>query len=174
MSNLTYHMASAPLFTRGLKAMSNLLDKAVAGGMSEADIMEARLAPDMLPLPAQIGIASDTAKGAIARLAGVENPVMADDAATVADLKERLAKTVAFIDSVAASKFEGAADREIVLKFPQIEMHFRGHEYLPQFALPNFYFHVTMLYAILRMKGVALGKGDFLSTMDPSFIRPKG
>jgi hypothetical protein len=160
---MTYsiHAASAPVFARALTNLSAILDKAVAAG-DEAALLEAQLAPDMHPFPSQIQMASDAAKGAVARLAGVEVPSMPDTETTFAELKDRLAKTIAFIDSVPASAFEGADDREVVLKFPNMELKFTGADFLANFALPNFFFHVTIAYALLRANGVALGKMDFL------------
>lgn len=158
----TFHQACTPVFLRGLHNLSALIDKAEASGVAEAEIMEARLAPDMHPFPRQVQIVSDTSKLAVARLAGVEAPPMADTETTFAELKARLAATVAFIEGVEAAKFEGAEDREVTLKFPNGEMRFTGADYLTSFATPNFYFHMTVAYALLRMKGVAVGKMDFL------------
>lgn len=154
--------ASAPVFVRALTALSALLDKAQAQGFDEAKLLEARLAPDMRPFPAQIQMASDSAKGAVARLTGTENPSMADTETSFADLKARIEATIAFIRSVEPSAFEGGEDRDVVLKFPGGEQHFKGGAYLTGFALPNFFFHVTTAYALLRAAGVELGKRDFL------------
>lgn len=154
--------ASAPVFVRALTALSALLDKAQAQGFDEAKLLEARLAPDMRPFPAQIQMASDSAKGAVARLTGTENPSMADTETSFAELKARIEATIAFIRSVEPSAFEGGEDRDVVLKFPGGEQHFKGGAYLTGFALPNFFFHVTTAYALLRAAGVELGKRDFL------------
>jgi len=156
------HDASAPVLARSLRNLSAVLDKALATGVDEKTFLEARLAPDMHPFPRQIQMASDAAKGAVARLAGVEVPAMPDTETTFAELKDRLERTIAFIDSVDAAKFEGAEDREVLLKFPQGEMRFTGRDFLTSFALPNFFFHATMVYALLRANGVPLGKMDFL------------
>ena len=156
------HQASAPVFIRALTSLSNMMDKAIAGGADEAALLAARLAPDMHPFPRQIQMASDSAKGAVARLAGVEVPAMADTEASFAELKERIEKTIAYVQSLDASAFEGAEDREVVLKFPGNELTFTGAQFLTGFALPNFFFHVSMAYALLRANGVALGKMDFL------------
>jgi hypothetical protein len=171
--SLSLYDISAPLFLSGLKNLSVLLDKALASGIPESEFLEARLAPDMLPLPKQVQLVSDTSKGAIARLAGVENPSMADTETTFAELTERIAKTVAFIESVDPAKFEGAVDREITVPTPSFDLRWNGVDYLRQFALPNFYFHITVLYAILRNKGVTIGKQDYL-TIDPAAVHPKG
>jgi hypothetical protein len=124
--------------------------------------LELKLAPDMLPLTKQVHIAGDMAKGGAARLAGVEIPAYEDNETTVAQLKARLTKTIAFLKSLEAGKFSGAEDREIHLKFPQREFHFNGKDYLNNWVLPNVYFHITTGYDILRQKGVPLGKQDFL------------
>jgi hypothetical protein len=124
--------------------------------------LELKLAPDMLPLTKQVHIAGDMAKGGAARLAGVEIPAYEDNETSVAQLKARLTKTIAFLKSLEAAKFAGAEDREIHLKFPQREFHFNGKDYLNNWVLPNVYFHITTGYDILRHKGVPLGKQDFL------------
>ena len=156
------HEASAPVFIRALTNLSTMMDKAIAGGAEEAVLLGARLAPDMHPFPRQIQMASDSAKGAVARLAGVEVPSMPDTETSFAELKGRIEKTIAFIKSVEASKFEGSEDREVVLTFPGNSLTFTGAQFLTGFALPNFFFHVSMAYALLRANGVALGKMDFL------------
>lgn len=158
----TIHEASAPVFIRALTNLSNMMDKAIAGGADEATLLAARLAPDMHPFPRQIQMASDAAKGAIARLSGGEAPSMPDTEATFAELKARIDKTIAYVRSVDAAAFEGSEDREVVLKFPGVELKFTGAQFLTGFALPNFYFHVSMAYALLRANGVAIGKMDFL------------
>jgi hypothetical protein len=156
--------ASAPVFVAAFTSMQDWLDKALAEGKAEKALMEARLAPDMYPLPKQIQIASDTAKGAIARLAGIEAPSMADTEASFAELKARCQKTIDFIQGVERSKLEGAENRPVTLRFPQgVGYQFVGKDYLTSFALPNFFFHVTTAYAILRNAGVGVGKPDFLA-----------
>ena len=161
MSTSLYE-ATAPVLVRSLNKFSALLDKAAAAGVSESELLEARLAPDMLPFAKQIQIASDTAKGAMARLTGGEAPSMADTETSIAELKARIARTVSYVESVDPAAFEGADDREIVLKFPSIEMRFSGRDYVNQFVLPNLFFHITVAYALIRTKGVAIGKADFL------------
>lgn len=156
--------ASAPVFVATFTNLQAWLDKALAEGKDEKALMEARLAPDMYPLPKQIQIASDTAKGAIARLAGIEAPSMADTEASFEELKARCQKTIDFINSVDRSKFDGAEGREVTLKFPNgMGYQFVGRDYLTNFALPNFFFHVTTTYALLRAAGVSIGKPDFLA-----------
>ena len=123
--------------------------------------LELKLAPDMLPLTKQVHIATDMAKGGAARLAGVEVPAYEDNETSVAQLKARLTKTIAFLKSVEAGKFAGAEDREIHLKFPQREFHFSGKDYLNNWVLPNVYFHITTGYDILRQQGRAPGQAGF-------------
>ena len=157
--------ALAPL-TRQLTVLSKLLEKgaafAAANGIDEADLLASRLAPDMAPLSRQVQIASDGAKGGVARLAGQEPPSFADDETTIAQLQERVAKTLAFIQSVPASAIDGSEDRAITLKAGPREFKFTGQDYLLHFVLPNFFFHVTTAYALLRHRGVEIGKMDYL------------
>jgi hypothetical protein len=160
--------ASAPVFAAAMTNIQAWLDKALVEGKTEAALMEARLAPDMRPFPAQIQMASDSAKNAIARLAGITAPSMPDTEASFAELKDRCARTVAFIQGVERPALDGAEDREVVLKFgSDMGYRFDGAAYLTKFALPNFFFHVTTAYAILRNQGVALGKPDFLQHLGP-------
>ena len=154
--------AAAPVFVRALTNLSALMDKALAQGFDEATLMQARLAPDMRPFPAQIQLASDSAKGAVARLTGTDNPSMPDTEMSFAELKARIDATLAFIRSVPAGAYVGGEDRDVVLKFPGGEQHFKGGAYLTGFALPNFFFHVAMAYALLRAAGVQIGKRDYL------------
>jgi hypothetical protein len=162
--------ASVPAFVHALTNMRAWLDKAAAEG-SEAALMEARLAPDMRPLPAQFQMASDSAKGAIARLCGLEPPAMADTEASFAELRDRCDRTIAFIEGVDPAAFEGSEDREVELKFPNgMGYRFSAQSYLFDFALPNFFFHVTTAYAILRSAGISLGKPDFLQHLGPPNI----
>jgi hypothetical protein len=157
---------SIPIFTLSLTNLSAILDKAASHEQSKKVdpkvIPQARLIVDMLPLSAQIQIACDTAKGAAARLAGVEVPKHEDTEATLAELKARVAKTLDFIKTIKPEQLQGAETREIVLKFPQTTLKFTGINYLTNFVLPNFFFHVTTAYALLRKNGVDLGKRDFL------------
>jgi len=166
--SFTIYDASAPVFVRALTNMEAWLDKALKDGRSEAALLEARLAPDMRPFPAQVQMASDTAKSSIARLAGIEAPAMPDTEASFAELKDRCRRTVAFIEGVERSALDGAEDREVVLTFPNgMGYHFSGRDYLTGFALPNFFFHVTTAYALLRASGVPVGKPDFLRHLGP-------
>ncbi len=160
--------ASAPVFIKALTNAEAWLDKAHDQGKSETAILEARLAPDMRPFPAQIQMASDTAKNAIARLVGRDAPAMPDTEASFAELKDRCRRTIAFIESVDRTALQGADQRDVVLKFPNgMGYRFNGGEYLAGFALPNFFFHVTTAYALLRAQGVSLGKPDFLQHLGP-------
>lgn len=161
----TIYDASAPALVRALTNLSAILQKAADSGVPEAELIAGRLAPDMHPLPFQVQSASDSAKGAVARLAQVDIPSMPDTETTLAELRERCAKTIAFIQSVEPAKFEGAEDRTITMQFPGRTMTFPAVAFLTGFALPNVYFHVTTAYAILRHKGVALGKLDYLGGM---------
>jgi uncharacterized protein len=162
----TIYEASVPVMARTLGNLAKIIDKAVAQAKAEdkplADLLETRLAPDMRPFPFQIQSASDTAKGAAARLAGIAPPSMPDTETTFAELQERIAKTIAFLDSVKPEQLAGAEDRDVVLKFPSGDVTFSGRDYVGGFALPNFFFHVTTAYAILRHAGIAIGKRDFL------------
>ena len=160
--SFSIHQASAPVIVRALSNLSAMMDKALAAGLDEKVLLEARLTPDMHPFPRQIQMASDSAKGGIARLAGVEAPSMPDTETTFAELKERIARTIAFVKGVDASAFEGSEDREIVLTFPGNSMTFTGADFLTGFMLPNFYFHITTAYALLRANGAPIGKMDFL------------
>jgi hypothetical protein len=154
--------SSAPVFVTVLRNMRAWLDKAEAE-KPEAELMEARLIADMHPLPRQYQIASDTAKNGIARLTGVEAPSMPDTESSIAELRQRCDKTIAFIESVDRSAFTGADERTIEVKFPNgMGYRFNGADYLRSFALPNLYVHATAAYAIMRAQGVSLGKPDFL------------
>lgn len=154
--------SSAPVFVTMLGNMKNWLDKAAAE-KPERELMEARIAPDMHPLPRQYQFVSDSSKFAVARLAGIEAPVMEDTEASFTELQARMDKTIAFIQGVDRAAFEGAETREVVIKFPDGRGYrFSGADYLKNFAMPNFYFHATTAYAILRMQGVSMGKPDYL------------
>jgi uncharacterized protein len=157
---------TVPAFKLALTNLSTQLDKAISyseGRKFDHKLLaEARLIADMLPLTKQVQIACDTAKGAIARLTGVEPPKHEDNETNLTELKARVAKTLDFIDTFKPEQFVGAETRDIVLKFPSLTLQFNGHDYVAKFALPNFYFHATMAYAVLRSSGVEVGKGDFL------------
>lgn len=161
MSDFTLHDASAPTFVAALTNMKAWLAKAAD---REAELMSAALAPDMRPLPAQYQMASDTAKNALARLTGTPAPSMPDTEASFAELTERCDKTIAYIQGFDLAALDDAATREVEMRFPNgMGYRWTGSAFLTGFALPNFYFHVTTAYAILRANGVALGKPDFLA-----------
>lgn len=164
--SISMYKASTPVFLQMLGNLDGMLEKAEANarerGFDANVLVNQRLAPDMRPLSAQIQFASDTSKGAIARLSGGVAPAMADTETTIAELRVRIANTIDYIKSVPASAVDGSDEREVVLKFPNGEMKFKGLDYLTGFALPNFMFHVTTAYAILRHNGIPLGKLDFL------------
>lgn len=163
---LTMYEASIGVLVHGLNALSAILDKAAvhaeAKKIDPAVFINARLAPDMFALARQVQIVSDTAKGCAARLAGLEVPSYPDTETTFAELRARIAKTVAFLRSVDETKLTGCEERTITLKLRGQETKFSGKSYLLSFALPNFYFHVTAAYAILRHNGVEVGKIDYL------------
>lgn len=156
--------ASIPALTHMLGSLSNILAKGEAHG--GIDPNDARLAPDMLPLKNQVYIATDGAKGCGARLAGVEIPKYEDTETSYAELRERVKKTIAFLKSLDRKSFAGAENKEIVLKFPNATLEYKGGDYVNKFVLPNVYFHITTVYAILRNRGVALGKTDYLAGGD--------
>jgi hypothetical protein len=160
------YQASAPRFVNMLNNLSALLDKAQAHAeakkLDPAALTGFRLFPDMFPLARQVQIACDTAKGAVARLAGLDIPKHEDTEQTFAELKARIAKTVDFIESVKPAQVDGSEAKEIVMKMRSGEVRLEGLQYLMAFAYPNFYFHVTTVYAILRHNGVDVGKRDFL------------
>lgn len=165
MSLSMYDASLAPL-TRMLGNLSAILHKAEAYAaerkIEPSVLLNARLAPDMLPLISQVQIASDNVKGCAARLAGIDIPSYPDSESSFAELQARIAKTQAFLGSVAAAQLEGSEGKPITLNFPGMELQFTGQEYLLHFVLPNFYFHLTTAYAILRHNGLDIGKMDFL------------
>jgi hypothetical protein len=164
--SITPYDLSIPAFQRGFTALTRLLDKAETfteeKKIKPEILVNARLAPDMLSLAGQIQRMSDTAKGAAARLTGTDAPSFPDNEITLADLRVRIANTVSYLATVPESAFEGAAERTVVLKARSRETTYTGKDYLLTFALPNFYFHLTTAYAILRHNGVSLSKPDYL------------
>ena len=126
-------------------------------------LLSTRLAPDMLPFTTQVQIACDTAKFCVARLAGSEGPKFEDNETTLADLRQRVRKTIDYVQSVPAAQVDGSDDREITVPRRAGPILMKGEMYLKHFALPNFFFHVTTVYALLRHNGVNLGKSDFLA-----------
>ena len=163
---ISMYQASVPRFANVLGNLSNLLDKAQAHvdakKLDATTLTNFRLFPDMLSLTRQVQIACDTAKGLVARLAGVDIPAYEDNEVTFADLKARIAKTIAFMQSIPAEKIDGTEDKDIVTKRGDKETHYKGMQFLLGHAVPNVYFHVTTAYNILRHNGVEIGKRDYL------------
>ncbi len=163
---LSIYQASVPVFVQGLANLSAILDKAVAQAterqIDPAALLDSRLAPDMFPLVGQVQLATDHAKGASARLAGIEVPKFADVETSFDELQQRLARVSEFVKGIDPGQIEGSEDREIVLTIRGQPKTFNGQTYLFSFALPNFYFHLTTAYAILRHNRIMIGKRDFL------------
>ncbi len=163
---ISMYQASVPGFIQALEALSKILDKAeafcTAKKVDPSVIVGARLAPDMFPFSRQVQIACDFAKGASARLAGVEVPAYEDNEKSFADLKARIRKTIDFVKTLKAAQIDGSEERDISLKIAGNPVTLKGQFYLVNFALPNYYFHLTTAYAILRHNGVELNKSDFL------------
>lgn len=163
---LSMYEVSIPVFIRSLTNLSAILEKgaahAKAQGTDAADLIQTRLVADMDPLPAQVQRASDSAKGCAARLAGVDIPSFPDTETTFPELQARIAQTIDFLKSIRPEQLEGSDTRVVELKLRGGPVTFDGKSYLLGFALPNFYFHVTTAYDILRHKGVQIGKMDFL------------
>ncbi|KEF57323.1 uncharacterized protein A1O9_05240 [Exophiala aquamarina CBS 119918] len=164
MASITLYDTAVVPMTRTLKNLSKILKKGEAfaneKGMPHSDLLEARLISDMHPLIFQVQTASNTAKFLAVRVAGVENVSFADDEKTFDDLQSRLAKTIEFLDAIKRDQFDGREKHEFVFR----DMNFTGLSYVNGFALPNFYFHAVNTYSILRMKGVPIGKWDWLGT----------
>jgi uncharacterized protein len=162
--------AAVPVFEIGLAALSNVLDKgasfAAAKKIDPKVLAQSRLAPDMFPLTRQVLIACDQAKNGLSRLAGVEAPRYEDSEATIDELKARIAKTLAYIKTLDKKAIDAAVDREITFPLgPEKKAHMNSDDYLTHFMLPNFYFHSTTAYDILRHGGVDVGKQDFLGAI---------
>lgn len=160
---------TVPAFIRGLKNLSDILGKGKAyadeNGITHSELLEARLIGDMAPLTRQVQMVTDTSKGVAVRVGQVENAVWADDEVGFDELQARVAKAIAFLKAAPAGGFEGREDAAVMLQTPSGDIPFTGSTYVHGFAIPNFYFHLTMAYAILRMKGVPLGKLDFLGAI---------
>jgi uncharacterized protein len=163
---LSMYQASVPRFVNMLSNLSAILDKAQAHveakKIDETALTTFRLFPDMLPLSKQVQIACDTAKGLVARLAGVEIPVYEDNEKTLTELKVRIAKTIAIVQTFTPAQIDGTEDKDIVVKRGDKETHYKGMQFLLGHATPNLYFHVTTTYNILRHNGVEIGKRDYL------------
>jgi len=163
---ISMYQASVPRIVNMLINLDHLLDKAQSHidtkKLSEAALTQFRLYPDMFPLIRQVQIACDTAKAVVARLAGVDIPVNEDTEMSIADLKQRIAKTITFIQDFSANQIDGTEEKDIVTKRGDKETHYKGMQFLLNHAMPNVYFHVTTVYAILRHNGVEIGKRDYL------------
>jgi hypothetical protein len=163
-------LSSIPSLEIGLAALSKVLDKAAAFAEAKkidpSVLLQSRLYPDMFPLVRQVQTAADLAKNGVARLAGAEYPKFEDNETTIDQLKERLAKTAAYLKTIDAGKIDRSSDREISFPLgPKNQGHMSGADYLNHFLLPNFYFHLTAAYAILRHNGIDIGKQDFLGNI---------
>jgi len=162
--------ASIPVFEIGLNALTGLLDKAQAFAAAKkiepSVLLQTRLAPDMFPLARQVQIVCDQAKNGSARLAGVEPPRFEDNETTIEQFKERVAKTLAYVKTIDAKPIDACGDRDITFPLgPTNKGHMKGADYLNHFVLPNFYFHLSAAYAILRHCGIDVGKRDFLGAI---------
>ena len=164
--SITMHSASVPIFVRMLSNVNVWLDKADAHASAKkfdsSVYLSARLAPDMLTFTKQIQIACDTVKFCVARLAGVESPKFEDKETTIAELRERIDATIAYVKSVPAAQVDGSEEKDITIPRRDGSTIMKGEAYLKHFALPNFFFHLTTAYALLRHNGVDVGKMDFL------------
>ncbi len=166
---LSLYDFSIPVLIRGLSNLSGILDKAAAYAVAKkvdpVVLAQARLFPDMHPLVRQVQIACDTAKGAAARLARVEVPKHEDKEVNFDELKQRIAKTIQFVATITADQLQDADNRTIEIKLPNGALKFTGVAYVTDFMLPNFFFHTSMVYALLREVGVEIGKTDFLGPL---------
>ena len=167
--SLSMHSASVPIFVRMLGNLGSWLEKAEAHAAArkfESSVyLGSRLVPDMLPFTKQIQIACDAAKFGVARLAGVEAPKFEDNETSIAELRERIRKTIAYVQSVPAEQIDGTDAKDVVVPRRDGSMTLKGEIYLKHFVLPNFFFHVTTAYALLRHNGVELGKSDYLGAL---------
>ncbi|MBB6094456.1 hypothetical protein HNQ60_003343 [Povalibacter uvarum] len=164
--NMSMYQASVPMFIHTLKNLRAILEKGLAYAEArkfDPNILAgSRLFPDMLPFSRQIQIASDAAKGAAARLAGIDPPKFEDTETTLPELIARIDKTLDFLKSVQPAQIDGSEEREITIKTPRQEFKFTGAVFLRHWAIPNFFFHVTTAYNLLRHAGVEIGKADYL------------
>lgn len=163
---ISMYAALIPSCKHMLNNLSRLLDKAAAYAdtrkIDSSVLVNARLFPDMFPLTRQVQIAGDIAKSGAARLAGIEVPKFDDNEATFSDLQARIAKTIRFLETIQPEQIDGSEERDIVFQIGERKFEFKGRQYLSNWVLPNFYFHITTAYNILRHNGVEIGKGDFL------------
>jgi uncharacterized protein len=163
---ISMYQASVPVYLQYLNAVSGLLDKGAAFAetrkIDPAVLLQTRLYPDMFPLVRQVQIFTDQATRGASRLAGIEPPPFPDTETSFDELKARLAKAIAFLQTIKPEQIDGSEGRDIVMKTPRGDMNFKGQQYLLAFSLPNFFFHATAVYAILRHVGVEIGKMDFM------------
>jgi len=166
---LSLYDVSVPVFIRALENLDKILDKGAAyfaeKGRAEGELSESRLIEDMHPLTAQIQRASDTAKGVVTRIGGADNVPMADEEKTIDDLKARIAKTIAVLKSADRAAFDNKEDATVEIVTPSRTLVFTGKSYILEFCIPNFFFHVTTAYALLRKEGVPIGKMDYLGAI---------
>lgn len=166
--SFSMYEASVPVFTQILNSLAAIIDKAETHAneknIDPAALLQARLYPDMFPFLRQIQVAADFAKGCSARLAGVEVPRYEDTEKSFADLRERIARTLAFINDLPRDAIEASDQRDIVTGSGAKVREFKGQDYLVHYALPHFYFHATTAYALLRHNGVEIGKKDFVGS----------
>lgn len=169
MSVSTYRL-SVPVFRRGLAALSLGLTKAedfaASEGRAPEQVLGARLAPNMLPLSSQVQRVSDTSKNSVARILGVTPPAMPDEEKSFAELQARITRTLDYLDSVEPAALDARSTAEVTLKAGRMAANFTADEYLLQFVLPNFFFHVTTAHGILRHLGVAISKPDYIGAFD--------
>lgn len=169
---ISMYQVSIPRFVHMLNNLAVILDKAQAYAEAKkidaATLPSSRLFPDMLPLTSQVRIACDTAKRAAAMLAGVENPAYEDNETTIPELKSRIERTVAFLNTIKAAQIDGTEGKDLVVKVGGKDTPFKGMQFLLARAIPNFYFHVTTAYDILRHNGLDVGKKDFLGNTTAS------
>lgn len=170
--SVSLYDVSIPTFLHTLHSLKNILEKAAAHADTrkfDPNVFAAsRLFPDMLPLSRQVQIATDAAKGAAARLSGTEPPKFEDNETTLADLILRITKTIDYLQSFKAEQFEGSETRVITVKTPRMTFNFTAVDFVRHWALPNFFFHTTTTYALLRQGGVEIGKADFLGAVPQS------
>jgi hypothetical protein len=167
---MSMSQASLPVFEIGLNALSGVLDKAEAHAAARkidaSVLLGSRLSPDMFALTRQVQVSADQAKNGAARLAGVEPPAYEDKETTIGELKARLAKTIDYLKTLDTKQIDASSDREITFPLGAVNKgHMKGRDYLNHFVLPNFYFHLTAAYAILRHCGVEIGKRDFMGAI---------
>lgn len=168
--SISMYQTSVPVFIRMLNNLAEILKKAEAFAEAkdiQLDVLfNSRLAPDMFPLSRQIQIASDAAKGCVARLAGIEPPSYEDNEKTFADLYARIDKTIAFLNTLTPAQIDGTEQKPVSVKLPKNTLNLQGMQFLLNFSMPHFYFHVTTAFDILRHNGVEIGKRDFLGKFE--------